>query len=67
MKRSGGGSSNWGSTHDDILEGIELARSEDFVSHPAQNDASNHKLSISPQPSPSMGDKDKELEPSASA
>merc|ERR1712093_219927 len=52
-KKHGHGTANWGSEQDDILEGIALARSPDFVSHsPAEMGA--QKLSMSPPTSPSL-------------
>ncbi|GAA5937719.1 hypothetical protein JCM3775_002110 [Rhodotorula graminis] len=62
-KKNGHGTANWGSENEDILEGIALARSNDFVSHsPAEMGA--HKLSMSPPTSPSLATvADKELKP----
>ncbi|KAJ8296639.1 hypothetical protein OF846_000989 [Rhodotorula toruloides] len=33
LKKEGSGRANWGSDHDDIVEGIALARSDDWISH----------------------------------
>ncbi|BGP29218.1 hypothetical protein JCM10296v2_000956 [Rhodotorula toruloides] len=69
LKKEGSGRANWGSDHDDIVEGIALARSDDWISH-SPADVGAHKLSISPPTSPSLADtavKTEDPAPSASA
>ncbi|GAA6048671.1 hypothetical protein NBRC10513_000699 [Rhodotorula toruloides] len=69
LKKEGSGRANWGSDHDDIVEGIALARSDDWISH-SPADVGAHKLSISPPTSPSLADTAARTEdpaPSASA
>ncbi|BGP22018.1 hypothetical protein Rt10032_c18g6022 [Rhodotorula toruloides] len=69
LKKEGSGRANWGSDHDEIVEGIALARSDDWISH-SPADVGAHKLSISPQMSPSLADtaaKTDDPAPSASA
>ncbi|BGP37074.1 hypothetical protein JCM10449v2_000978 [Rhodotorula kratochvilovae] len=61
-KKHGHGTANWGSEQDDILEGIALAHSDDFVSH-SPADMGAQKLSMSPPTSPSLASTaDKELQ-----
>ncbi|CDR37361.1 RHTO0S02e13916g1_1 [Rhodotorula toruloides] len=69
LKKEGSGRANWGSDHDDIVEGIALARSDDWISH-SPADVGAHKISISPPTSPSLADtaaKSADPAPSASA
>ncbi|GAA5857649.1 hypothetical protein JCM8547_004314 [Rhodosporidiobolus lusitaniae] len=65
-KKHGAGSHNWGGNDEEIREGIELSKSEDYVNH-SSGDASNHKITISPLQSPSLSNETgaKELQPSA--
>ncbi|BGP13174.1 hypothetical protein JCM10213_000246 [Rhodosporidiobolus nylandii] len=60
-KKQGGGSANWGTTEDEIREGIQLAADGEFeASHHPQEDPSNHKLAVSSLDEP-------QLKPSAHA
>ncbi|GAA6043655.1 hypothetical protein JCM8097_000861 [Rhodosporidiobolus ruineniae] len=47
-KKHGAGEANWGSLEDEIRQGLEEARSPDYVGpHDPQNDGSLHKINVS--------------------